>query len=48
VTAELPAARQAEIRTAIAGALRDHVDATGQVVLDGSIGVVTARALANG
>jgi SAM-dependent methyltransferase len=44
VTDGLDDARLAAVRRAVARALADHVDERGRVVLDGSIGIVTARA----
>jgi hypothetical protein len=46
VTEGLDDERRAVVRAAIARALADHVDDHGRVVLDGSIGIVTARAAA--
>ena len=43
ITADLDAERRAAVRAAIAGAFADHVDEHGHVVLDGLVGVVTAR-----
>jgi hypothetical protein len=43
VTEGLDEQRRAAVRQAIARALGDHVDEHGHVVLDGTVGIVTAR-----
>jgi hypothetical protein len=44
VTAELAPERQAEVQAAMATAFADHLDVDGHVTLEGTIGIVTARA----
>lgn len=44
VTEGLDDERRADVRAAVTRALAEHVDEQGRVVLDGSIGIVTARA----
>ena len=43
LTGDLDAGRREVVRAAIARAFADHVDERGHVVLDGTVGVVTAR-----
>ena len=43
ITGNLDADRREGVRAAIARAFADHVDEHGHVVLDGLVGVVTAR-----
>ena len=43
VTGDLDPERREAVRAAIADAYRDHLDEHGQVVLDGLVGIVTAR-----
>ena len=43
LTGDLDAGRREVVRAAIARAFADHIDERGHVVLDGTVGVVTAR-----
>ena len=43
VTGDLDAERREDVRAAIASAFAAHVDEHGHVVLEGLVGVVTAR-----